>query len=88
MRNGAAKERRMPLPWPRQIIEIAATPAQQAQVLGPLDRRPDIGVGALRIAAREDRIVDGHLILVFVVLVSLLDTVGTNKEPMRTNKIR
>jgi hypothetical protein len=65
----------MPLPRPRQIIEIAATPAQQPEVLGPLDRRPDISVATLRIAARGDRIVEGHLILVFAVLVRLLDSV-------------
>lgn len=65
VRNRAANERGMPLPRPRKIVEIAASPAQQAQILGPLDRRPDIGVGALTIAAREDRIVEDHLILVF-----------------------
>jgi hypothetical protein len=44
VRHRAAHDRRVPLPRPRQVIDILAAPAQEPQILDPLDRAADEGI--------------------------------------------
>src|SRR5262249_4659130 len=60
VREGAADERRVPLAGAGEIVQIAAAPAQETQILHALDRRPDVSVGALQFAYARWEIVFGH----------------------------
>jgi hypothetical protein len=44
MRHGAAHNGGMPLPWPYEVVDILAAPAQVPQILDAIDRAADEGV--------------------------------------------